>query len=164
MSIMRAVLAFVALLLLAGPALSKDWGGYGNARFGYAIDVPPGFTGEGEAENGDGQIFRSDDGTQFMRVYGGNALDGFEAAVGAAMVRARESGWNLSYESVTPSWASFSGTRNGMVVYARAIALCGGSQFASFELQYPERDLDEMHAVVERLVGSLQASGAGLSC
>jgi hypothetical protein len=80
------------------------------------------------------------------------------------MGAAREAGWRLSYERVTPSWASFSGTRNGIIVYARAIALCEGEQFASFELHYPERDLDEMHEVVARLVGSLAQTGDGLSC
>ncbi len=157
----RFVILIIALVLVASPALSQDWGFYANARFGYGIDIPPGYSGEGEADNGDGQIFNSDDGTQLLRVYGANALDGFEAAVASAMEKAREGGWNLSYERVTPSWASFSGTRNGIVVYARAIALCGGTQFASFELQYPERDLDEMHAVVERLVRSLEAIDGG---
>src|SRR5690606_4065310 len=106
---------------------------YENARFGYALDVPPGFAGEGEAINGDGQVFRSSRGA-LLRVYGGNALEGtFEDAVNEAMAFAQQDGWGLSYERVTPSWASFSGTRNSRILYARAIALCDGTQFASFE-------------------------------
>ena len=81
-----------------------------------------------------------------------------------AIDHARADGWKLSYERVTPSWASFSGTRNGLIVYARAIALCDGEQFASFELHYPERDLDEMHGIVERLVASLEPTGNGVGC
>jgi hypothetical protein len=80
------------------------------------------------------------------------------------MASAREGGWSLSYERVTPGWASYSGTRNGIVVYARAIALCGGAQFASFQLEYPERDLSEMNPVVERMVRSLGPSGDGSGC
>lgn len=160
---MRVILALL-VLFLAPPSLAEDWDSYTNARFGYAIDIPPGFVGEGESDNGDGQLYRSEDGTQVLRVFGGNALDGFEARIADAMAFARGEGWALSYERVTPSWASFSGTRSGMVVYARAISLCGGEQFASFELRYPERDLDDMHRVVERLVRSLEASSDGGGC
>ena len=160
---MRLVLPLL-VVLVASPAVAQEWQSYENARFGYVIDVPPGFRGEGESDNGDGQIFRSADGTQLLRVYGANALGGFEATVAEAMDFARDAGWGLSYERVTPSWASFSGTRQGIVVYARAIALCGGEQFASFELQYPERDLDEMHGTVERLVASLEAASDGVGC
>lgn len=161
---MRSLILF-ALLFLAPAALAADWGLYENARFGYAIAVPPGFSGQGEADNGDGQPFRSADGTQSLRVYGSNIIEeSFEAAAAASMGYARDGRWNLSYERVTPSWASWSGTRNGMVLYARMIALCSGTQYATFGLEYPERDLDEMNPVVERLVGSLRATGNSASC
>ena len=161
---MRCILALFTLLILVPAASAQDWEAYENARFGYAIDLPPGFSGSGEPANGDGQVFFSADGTQLLRVHGGNALDGFEEAVEGAMEAARDIGWTLTYERVTPSWASFSGTRNGLITYARAIALCGGEQYASFQLDYPERDLDRMHAVVERLVASLEPTGNGVSC
>lgn len=155
----------LTLLIASGQALAADWATYENSRFGYVIDVPPGFAGDGEAENGDGQIFRSADGTQLLRAYGGNILEeSFEAAVTAAMGYAAEAGWSLSYERVTPSWSSYSGTRNGQILYARAIALCGGTQFASFELEYPEADLSAMNPVVERLVAALRPTGNGISC
>lgn len=159
-----ALLALLTLIALAAPALAQGWGSYENARFGYVVDVPPGFVGQGEPANGDGQVFLSADGTQELRVFGGNALEGFEQRVVEAMGFARDDGWALSYERTTPSWASFSGTRNGLIVYARAIALCGGEQFASFQLIYPERDLDDMHEVIERLVASLGPTGTGVSC
>ena len=89
---MRFAVLIFAVLLATGPALSQDWGFYMNARFGYVIDIPPGYSGEGEADNGDGQIFNADDGTQLLRVYGANALDGFEAAVENAMEKARAGG------------------------------------------------------------------------
>ena len=161
---MRFVLALLPLLL-ASATPAADWSTYENARFGYAIAVPADFAGSGEAPNGDGQVFRSADGTQLLRVYGGHTIEqSFEASVNAAMNYARDAGWSLSDKRVTPSWASYSGLRNGMVLYARAITLCGGGQFASFELEYPERDLQEMHAVVDRLVAALQPTGDGADC
>lgn len=155
-------LLFVAM---AGAAFAAERSHYENSRFGYMIDIPAGFSGNGEASNGDGQVFRSTDGTQLLRVYGGNLLEqDFESSAKAAMGSAEEAGWSLSYERVTPSWASYSGTRNGQILYARAIALCGGSQFASFELEYPEADLSAMNLVIERLVAALEPTGAGISC
>jgi hypothetical protein len=161
---MRSALLILVLSCVASSAVAEEWSAYENARFGYVVDIPPGYLGKGESDNGDGQIFKSADGTQTLRVHGGHAPDGFEATVATAMDSAREAGWRLSYERVTPSWASFSGARSGIVSYARAIALCGGSGFASFESHYPERDLDAMQAVVERLVSSLKPTGKGVGC
>ncbi len=161
---MRYLLLF-ALFFCVPAALAADWSSYDNARFGYAIGVPPGFSGAGEADNGDGQVFNSDDGTQVLRAWGGNVIaDDFEAEVAASMGYARDDGWDLSYERVTPSWASWSGSRNGMILYVRMIALCSGTQYAAFELEYPERDLQTMNPVVERLVGSFRAIGGGAGC
>lgn len=153
----------VLFALLATPTLAADWGEYENGRFGYVIDVPPDFEWGEEAANGDGRVFTSGDGTQTLRVYGGNILEAdFESSVQAAMGYARDAGWALSYERATPSWASYSGERSGMILYARAIAVCEGSQFASFEYEYPKAALKQADAVVNRLVRSLrEAEGAG---
>ena len=160
---MRALL-FTIALLFSLPAFAADWGGYENARFGFFVEVPPDFEPQGEAANGDGQVFASTWGG-LLRVYGGNVLDGtFETSINEAMGFAEEAGWSLSYERVTPTWASFSGTKSGRILYARAIALCGGTQFASFELEYPRAELEPMHSVVERLVRSLRPTGRGVTC
>lgn len=163
-ALMRTTL-FLLIALFATPALAADWGFYENARFGYVIDVPPGFSWGEEAQNGDGRVFTSNDGTQTLRVYGGNILEAdFETAVQAAMRYATDAGWTLSYERVTPDWTSYSGERNGMILYARAIAICDGTQFASFEYEYPKRALKAADAVVNRLVRSLREGKAGASC
>lgn len=162
---MRLLLALL-MTLVTTAALAAEWNRYENPRFGYEIALPPGFTPVGPPPtNGDGRVFRSDDGTQVLRVYGGNVIDPeFGDAVGRAMAAATEVGWTLSYKRVTPRWASYSGTRNSMILYARVVALCGGTQFASFEIEYPAVVLDEMHAVIDRLVPSLKATGRGVSC
>ena len=158
--------ALLVALMMAVPAFAAaaDWDHYENVRFGYGVDVPAGFIGRGEADNGDGQIFAGPGG-DLMRVYGGNNIGAsFEDSVSTAMGYAEDAGWSLSYQRVTPTWASYSGTRNGRILYARAIALCGGQQFASFELEYPQRELEPMNSVVEHLVRSLRSSGRGASC
>lgn len=162
---MRTIAALI-LATCAGPALAEDWSIFDNSRFGYAVAVPPGFAPAGPPPaNGDGAMLASADGTQRLTVGGGNISEGsFEAAAQAAIGYVREEGWTVSYERVTPSWASYSGLRNGMVLYARSIALCGGAQYATFRYEYPERDLATLEPVVNRLAKSLRATGAGESC
>lgn len=162
---MRFLLAFLTILLVAPALAATHSETYENTRFGYVIAVPPGFYGEGESQSGDGQVFRSESGTASLHVWGGHVLDGsFEAAMQAAIDYASEDGWRLGEQAVTPSWAGYSGTRNGLMLYARVIALCGGRQFAAFALEFPERDLRRMDAVVEQLTTSLAASGTGYDC
>jgi hypothetical protein len=162
---MRFLLVFLSCLLVAPAFAAMHSGTYENARFGYVIAVPPGFYGEGESQSGDGQVFRSESGTATLHVWGGHIIEGsFEDAMQAAIDYASEDGWRLGEQRVTPSWASFSGTRNGLMLHSHVIALCGGSQFAAFALEYPERDLAKMSAAAERLATSLAATGTGYEC
>ena len=150
---MRALILFM-LIALAAPALAADWEPYGNARFGYTIEVPPGFEWGKEADNGDGRSFR--DGATRLLVWGGNITeDSFESAVAAAKAFAVADGWDITYEAVTPSWASYSGTRGQRVLYQRMIALCD-MQYAAFRLEYSAVDIGKLEPVVERLVQTLQ--------
>jgi len=153
---MRLLLAL--LLLLPLPATAAEWSHYGNARFGYGIDVPPGFIGQGEADNGDGQVFKTPTAT--LTVFGGNitAAD-FEAEVIQRQRFAEQDKWAITYQVSTPQTASWSGKRGGRILYARMIALCGGEQFGSFALEYSSVDRKAFDPMVERLVSTLQATG-----
>jgi hypothetical protein len=151
-------IAVFLLLLALGPAAAAEWSSFDDPG-GYAVDVPPGFTQQADAGNSDGRTFRSDDGTQLLSVVGGIVPQAqFEAAIAAAMEEARQSGWALVDERVTPGWASYAARRRGMVRQARMVALCGGSRYAGFAIDYPERDVRIMDQVVERLGRSLRAS------
>ena len=157
---MRWVLA--VLLLWAGPALAAEWTHYDNARFGYGIDIPPGYSVVQDALNGDGVILKSPNGRATLRVYGGHDMEAdFEASLATAMGYAEADGWVLSYKRVTPDWASYSGTRNGQILYTRAISICEGTGYAAFELVYPAAALAVLNPVVDRLVGSLRG-GSGV--
>jgi hypothetical protein len=159
---LRVIHLALFLALLALPAAAAGaWQSYENARYGYSIDVPDGFTWGREADNGDGLTFTSPDGRQTLAVFGGMVTEAdFESEIRAGLQLIREDGWALSYERVTPTWASFSGTRNGMIRYVRVIALCGGAQLASFYYEYPKALLKDADPVVEHLVRSLKASDA----
>lgn len=150
---MRALICLLTIVL-AIPVLANDWGQYDNARFGYTVDVPPGFEWGKEADNGDGRTFRSG-ATKFL-VWGGNITeDNFESAVAAAKGFAEADGWGISYEATTPRWASFSGAQGKRILYQRMIALCDDA-YAAFRLEYSAVDLGTMEPVVEHLVRSLK--------
>jgi hypothetical protein len=154
---LKGVLAAL-LMALAAPAMADDWGRYENTRFGYTIDVPPGFEGQGEADNGDGQVFSTP--TAELRVYGGYILEGdFEDEVKALQQTAIDAGWTITYQAATPRWASYSGTQGSRIFYARAIALCDGA-VAEFSLTYGKADLRAFDPIVERLVRSLKPAGS----
>ncbi|MDO8359373.1 MAG: hypothetical protein Q7T08_04960 [Devosia sp.] len=157
----RLRLLLAALLVVAaGPALGAEWGHYENARFGYGIDVPPGFAGRGEAENGDGQVFATPVAT--LTVFGGFIMAAdFEAEVKQRQAWAAGDGWAITYQMTTPDKASFSGKHGARILYARMIALCSGTAFGMFELEYSVADMAAFDPVVNRLVQSLRASGTG---
>ena len=151
---MRALIPLLLALLFSAPALADDWGRYTNARFGFGIDVPPGFDWGRESENGDGRPFR--DGARKLSVWGGNILEqSFESAALSAIGFSRDEGWMITYEAVTPGWVSFSGTQGPRVLYARMIPLCEG-QYAAFRLEYSAPDIGPMSMVIERLVQTLE--------
>ena len=158
---MRALL--VSLLLLATPAFAADWGHYVNVRYGFATDVPPGFVGEGESDNSDGQIFTTP--TAELRVFGANVLaSDFEAEVREREAADTAAGWTLTYKVSTPSAASWSGRQGSRILYVRAIALCEGTQIGILQLTYMRADLAAYDAVVERLVRAFRATEGSATC
>lgn len=158
---MRAVLAAL-LVALASPALTDSWGHYVNVRFGYAIDIPPGFDGRGEADNGDGQVFSTP--TAQLQVFGSSMVEGrFEDDVAARQGASRDAGWAITYQATTPNWASYSATQGARVLYARLIPLCGET-IGVFELTYGTSDLQRFNPVVDRLVQSLKPTNGSAAC
>lgn len=158
---MRLLLAL--LLLLPLPATAAGWDHYTNARFGYAVDVPPGFVAQGESDNGDGQVFKTPTAT--LTVFGGNVMEAdFESEVVARERYAEQDGWAITYNVSTPQKASWSGKHGARILYGRMIALCGGQQFGSFELEYSSADLNVFNPIVDRLVSSLKATDGSGSC
>jgi hypothetical protein len=159
---MRALLAAL-LLSVPAPAMAAGWNHYTNVRFGYAIDVPPGFVGRGEAANGDGQVFRTPTAT--LTVFGGNIMAGnFEGEVVQRERDAEQDKWAVTYQVSTPTHASYSGKHGARVLYGRMVALCRGRQYAMFELQYSSVDIATFNPIIDRLVASLQPTEGSASC
>lgn len=155
----RILAAFVLLFPAAFPAAAdNDWHAYANPRFGYILDIPPGFEPQGEADNGDGVSFHANDNGATLAVFGSELVDGdFEIDVNDRMASEREDQWRISYSRVTAAWASFSGVRGEEVFYTRAIALCDGSA-AYFRLQYRKSRLTSFDGVISRMAEALRPS------
>ena len=145
-------------LCFVAPAVAQEWRHYDNARFGYGIDIPPGFTQGGESDNGDGQAFKVAGSPTALAVWGSNLTSEFESEVTDYMDFVTNEGWAISYQVTTPQWASFSGIRGGQVLYQRMVLLCDGSSYAAFRAEYSEREIGTMNSVIDILVGSLKGN------
>ncbi len=156
---MRALAPVLALLLLASPALAQFWGHYANARFGYEIDVPPDFAGNGESDNGDGQVFYNLGAEQGLTVWGGMLMDGFAGEAGRSAQALTAEGWSVTEQSTTPQWATLAAMRDHRLIYQRMIALCDGVSFAAFRLEFNIRDLSKTDEVLGGLARSFVPTG-----
>lgn len=153
---MTAITALLALGL-APPVLAEDWKPYANARFGYSIEVPASFVAGPDADNGDGRRFQSADGSAELLVWGTSLTEG-DFRLEAEDRRNNSAyidGWTITYEKATDRWISYSGTKDGQVLYARGIALCDGLA-AFFQITYPQADLKAYDAVIAHMVKSLK--------
>ncbi|ASY68099.1 hypothetical protein [Sinorhizobium fredii] len=153
---------FLAFAFLIGPALpataQDDWHPYSNPRFGYTVEIPPGFEMHQQADNNDGVSFHADDNGATLTVFGTHPPAGdFETDVADRIGYEKDDDWRILYSRVTPAWASFSGARGGEVFYTRAIALCDGSA-AYFRLQYRKSKLTSFDGVISRMAAALRPS------
>lgn len=154
---MRAALTLV-LLVLASPAWAQYWTPYENARFGYEIDAPPGFEGNGESANGDGQAFYNTGAAQGLTVWAGLFLEGFEAEAAAALDAARADNWTIQSQSSTPHWAEFVAQRDERMLRQRMIMLCDGDSYATLRLEFNRGDLADLEPIIAGLQRSFKAS------
>jgi hypothetical protein len=154
---------FAAALVVAAVGFSyvsaqaDSWSRYENARFGYGIDIPPGFSEVAEAQNGDGGVSASADGTAELRIWGGYLVVGdFKSDIDDSVRSDQAEGWAISYDRRKADSASWSGSRGDRIIYVRAVKACDDSA-VHFRLEYDRGDLDAFDAIVSRLVRSLRA-------
>ena len=157
-------LLFIVLALVALPQLAMAKL-YGNARFGYFIEIPAAFTvADPEPENGDGPEFHPADKSADLIVSGGWIIeDNFAAEVAQYKVLMVQDGWKLTYENkVSKSSAVYSAQKGDRIFYARMITSCGGKAHADYRLEYPIADKAKYDAAIKSL-NATQKAGKG-SC
>lgn len=145
------------LTAFALPAAASDWQRYGNARFQYWIDIPPGFSKIEEAGNGDGGVSTAPVGASELRVWGSYPTAGSLAAEARErQALDRRDGWAISYQTQNKSGAVWSGTKGNRIVYARAIPGCDRAM-AYFRLEYDRERQKAFDPVISRLVKSFRS-------
>ena len=129
---------------------------YVNVWYGYAIDLPAGFSAVKESDNGDGGVSYSPDRKSRLAVWGANTMiNSFQSDINDRISSAQDEGWAITYNKVTSNWASWSGTKDDRIFYSRAIRLCGDGA-GYFDLRYPQEAKDAFDPVVTSLIKSFK--------
>jgi hypothetical protein len=150
-------LAAFLFVLVPGFSHAADWQRYGNARYQYWIDIPPGFSAISETDNGDGGVSQSSDGRAELRVWGGYLLeDDLKSEVKGRIDQDASDGWNVTYRKQGQTWASWSGLKGVRVFYERAIPVCDGAA-AYFRFEYDKEQAKNFDPIVSRSVKSLKS-------
>jgi len=155
-------LIFIFACLLTSSAFAQGWDSYANARFGATASVPPGFLAMGpEANNSDGMIFRSRQGGALLTIYGADVPGrNFEAYVENQIAHEQSySGWKIINRTITPDWASYTGSIGSRFLSVRTISSCNGRQAVSTKMEYN----GNMGSTVSKVERSL-AAGPAKSC
>ena len=136
---------------------AADWGRYGNARFGYRIDIPPGFSSVREADNGDGGISLRADGRSRLLVWRNAIAAGpdFPSDVASRIDRDKADGWSITYQKRSSGWAAWSARKGDRILYQRGIPLYGGKA-AYFRLEYDRWQTVTFNSQIPKLVKSLR--------
>ena len=122
---------------------------YTNARYGYSISYPSNLLiPQGEADNGDGQAFRSKDQSAEMRVYGSQDLGG---GLAGAYAEAQQ-GKNVSYKTIKRNWFVVSGYNGGKIFYQKT--MLKGDALKTFTIEYDESQKSTYDAVTARVARS----------
>jgi hypothetical protein len=154
---MRLLLTVMVLVFAyALPLQAAEWKSFGNGRFGYTIDVPPAFVIQPAPGNGDGGTFIAGNGDRLL-VFGTYTIidTTFIDEVSDRITQAKEDGWQISYSSIEPEWASYSGSKGDRILYVRGIRLCeDGAGFMM--LEYRRQALKAYDATIQRMVKSFK--------
>lgn len=135
------------------PARAFAQGGYktyANARFGYSVSYPANILiPQGEADNGDGQAFRSQDGKAEMRVFGRYNVQ--NETLRSAFNAAQE-GKSVTYKVLRGNFYVVSGHDGGKIFYEKT--MLKGDTFKTFMIEYDESEASTYDAITARVARS----------
>ena len=128
----------------------NGWMIYTNARFGFALPVPPAMKAQRPPDNGDGMEFNSLDGKVKLIGYGSFNIDGIgdvEARWNSAL---EEPNRTITYKRKTEGWYVVSGvTKEGVGFYERYTA--NSKYCAGWSIAYPQAEEAKYAKWVERI-------------
>lgn len=165
---MQLILARLAIALVFMPITSPSliaataYATYHNARFGYSIAYPQTLLlPQGEADNGDGQVFTSLAGDASLRVYGTNfdksspdlypnIEDAFHEAA------SEKTGKVITYKLLKDNWFVVSGLIDNKIFYQKTVY--GKQQTCTLYLEYPKNQQKTYDAITKHIANSLKIS------
>lgn len=150
---MKKFSILLTILILTQIGLSQTgYSTYSNDRFGFTISYPDSLKPQGEAQNGDGQIFL-DDGVE-MRVYGSNMLlhDTLQKEYKAIV---KEKGTAITYKVFGKNSFTISGRRSERIFYQKTIKKPDGS-FITFLIEYFEWKRSVYDKAITKMVKSFK--------
>ena len=147
----------VALVAVLPAAAEEGWTTYVNDRFGTVVEYPDIFDHlDRPPENGDGQTFRTRDGSARLSAYGFYNVE--EEAMRQLMLRQKQQGVAYTYSAATRDSFALSGTKGGRVLYTRCIMSAQSSDTVNcVELEYPESEIRRWDGIVTRVSRSLRS-------
>lgn len=127
---------------------------YSNARFKYSISYPAVLIPQGEADNGDGQVFRSNDGKAEMRVFGRYNVQNetLRSAFNSAVAGEDSTGREVTYKLVKGNFYVVSGRQNGKIFYEKT--MLKGDTFKTFMIEYDEDARATYDSITSRIARS----------
>ena len=135
-------------------AKQTQGGPYLNARFGYTVTVPDGFTWQQESDNGDGRQFTNDGLGMIITVSGtSNALNetldnAFDSAT---------AGHPVSYQQKLSTEFTATWEENGTITYIRE--LYSADTLRTLRFDYPASYRDQCDRIVEQVVPTFGITG-----
>lgn len=135
-------------------AKQTQGGPYLNARFGYTVTVPDGFTWQRESDNGDGRQFTNDGLGMIITVSGtSNALnETLDSAFDSATA-----GHPVSYQQKLGTEFTATWEENGTITYIRE--LYSADTLRTLRFDYPASHRDQCDRIVERVVPTFGITG-----
>lgn len=130
-------------------------GRYLNARFGYAVTIPSGFTWQAESADGDGRTFTDDQTGMTIAAWGSN--NALHETVISAFKQATV-GHSVSYQQILDSEFTATWAENGTITYIREMVSAGAIRAVQFT--YPSTHRNECDRIVEQVVPTLTATDA----
>lgn len=127
---------------------------YANARYGYGVSYPPDILiPQGEADNGDGQVFLTRDGRAEMRVYASiNVLsETLEAHFKSSLA---EQGFRPTYQVLRKNWYVVSGLHGNAIFYRKTIQ--AKDVFYTVSFTYPPDLQAVFDALIPRIIREFQ--------
>ncbi|HEY8595008.1 MAG TPA: hypothetical protein VIL84_07165 [Devosiaceae bacterium] len=159
---MRTILSLF-FVTMALPVLAAGWSTQAAPSIGAQVEIPPGFSEAGSAENGARLTFKPGSGAAVLTLWGMQMpKGGFEEAARMAMTRLAKGQWTVDPggSAYYGNWYIVDASRPGGHLYEKAIVTCDGNAVAAISMEYPDAEKPAIWPLLDRLGTSITAKGS----